>query len=50
MQIRSINSRGRMSEFSLPPLQFLTLDKNMQSIYRVAAEVLIYILYIYVFF
>lgn len=30
IQIRSINAHGRASDFSVPPLQFRTLDKNLQ--------------------
>ncbi|KAI1725907.1 immunoglobulin domain-containing protein [Ditylenchus destructor] len=38
VQIRAINMRGRLSEFSSPVLQFRTLDKNMQGVYKVATE------------
>uniref|UniRef100_A0A915DCH9 Nephrin n=1 Tax=Ditylenchus dipsaci TaxID=166011 RepID=A0A915DCH9_9BILA len=38
IQIRAINARGRVSEFSTPVLQFRTLDENLQGVYKVATE------------
>lgn len=39
-QIRSINSNGRLSKFSFPPIQFNTLDENMQEVYQIASNVI----------
>lgn len=43
VQIRSINANGRFSDYSNPPLQFRTLDENLQGVYKVTTKVFFFI-------